>query len=41
MLRIILLILFIAILIAGDSYVVGTVAYKDPVTAAAQKYKPI
>jgi hypothetical protein len=39
--KIILLILFIVMLIAGDSYAVGTMAYKDPVAAAAQKYKPI
>jgi nitric-oxide synthase, plant len=36
-----LLIIFIDMLIVGDSAVVGTMAYKDPVAAAAQKYKPI
>ena len=28
-------------LIVGDPSVVRTMAYKDPVVAAAQKYKPI
>jgi len=36
-----LLNIFIDMLIVGDSAVVGTMAYKDPVAAAAQKYKPI
>lgn len=36
-----LLVLFLTMLIVGDPSVVGTMAYKDPVAAAAQKYKPI
>lgn len=36
-----LLILFLTTLIVGISSVVETMAYKDPVAAAAQKYKPI
>jgi len=36
-----LLNIFIDMLIVGDSAVLGTMAHKDPVAAAAQKYKPI
>lgn len=36
-----LILFFTRRLIVGNSAVVGTMAYKDPVAAAAQKYKPI
>jgi nitric-oxide synthase, plant len=36
-----LLILFYTRLTVGNSAALGTMAYKDPVAAAAKKYKPI